>query len=490
MVFYGWVVVGACLACAMASGPGHTFGINEFIESFMAELHVGRTKISTLWIAASLFSASMVGATGYALDKWGSRRVLACALVPYVATVYALQFATQFEHLVVLVALMRFLGPETLMLTANSTVNRWFIVKRGKATALLGASRLFFYAEPVLMSSLIAAYGWRRTYGILAVACGALIMVSLVWIRDSPESCGLRPDGGGGAPVYTKLKTRPSDVVAVASDSEGVGNDHANNKTPAAIQDGASFAWAARQPVFWLISIANMMSGVFWSGMNYHISDIVGSRTAEMRSEGDTAVAVFAPLAVTTTMSNFFVGLIVIDRLGARARVRLLGGVYLGGFGGVMLLAARMASRAAVTAYGGCLGLAVGASTATYAVIYATLFGRKALAKTQGAATASAIAGTGFGPLLFGLSREHSGGYGWALAVNAVLLSAVSVALLCCRVPDWRLEAENLQEQDDPDDAGDTDEDLGSSSGPKAAAVVVVLEEGDEGSTDGEVCTT
>ena len=353
----------------MASGPGHTFGINEFVESFMRDLHVGRTKISTLWIVASLFSASLVGVTGYALDRWGSRRVLACALVPYVATIYSLQYANSFGYLVALVALMRFLGPETLMLTANSTVNRWFIAKRGRATALLGVSRLFFYAEPVLMATLIEHNGWRKTYGILAVACGSLIALSLVYIRDSPESCGLHPDG---VVAYTKLKARPGEAIAEEEEGGSSGNADADTAAPpvtTAVQDGASFAWATRQPVFWLIAFANMFSGVFWSGMNYHISDIVGSAgsTPDMHTEGDIAIAVFAPLAVCTTISNFVVGLVLIDRLDARQRVRLLGGVYLVGFGGVMLLAARMASRAAVTAYGACLGLAVGASTATYA---------------------------------------------------------------------------------------------------------------------------
>ena len=63
-----------------------------------------------------------------------------------------------------------FAGPECLPLISTATVNTWFVRGRGRAAAVLGTMRVFFYTEPVVMGLLIERLGWRRTY----VACRSL----------------------------------------------------------------------------------------------------------------------------------------------------------------------------------------------------------------------------------------------------------------------------------------------------------------------------
>ena len=77
-------------------------------------------------------------------------------------------------------------------------------------------------------------------------------------------------------------------------------------------------------------------------------------------------------------------------------------------------------------------------------------------------------------PILVHRPCGHSGGYGWAIGLNALLLCSISAALLCCRVPDWRQEAP-------------TDDD-GDSGGGHTGAAVVARSDDDSGS-EGAVTT-
>ena len=58
-LFYGWWVLCGCFLLQLASAPGHTFGVNAFVESWIRELGLTRTQVSTNWFLASTTSAAM-----------------------------------------------------------------------------------------------------------------------------------------------------------------------------------------------------------------------------------------------------------------------------------------------------------------------------------------------------------------------------------------------------------------------------------------------
>ena len=206
MVFYGWwVVLSASLAWA-ASGPGHSFGINEFVDSFILELNATRTSISVVWVSASWVSALFVPCAGAMLDKCGSRRLLLLVTVPYVVTIALMRYATSsLAVLCALVAGMRLLGPECLTLVSQTSVSLWFTRNRGRAQAVVGLVRVFFFMEPVLFAWMISEFEWRGAYGVIAIAAGCLLVAALLLMRDSPEKMGLLPDGDDGAVAYKRV---------------------------------------------------------------------------------------------------------------------------------------------------------------------------------------------------------------------------------------------------------------------------------------------
>lgn len=111
-VFYGWVVMFAACILYLVSIIGHTTGINMAVPHFTEEFGLSGTNISFMWMLAMVVSASLLPFAGAALDKFGSRRVVHLAMVPYVCVVAATGMVQNEFQLGACVVLMRFLGPE------------------------------------------------------------------------------------------------------------------------------------------------------------------------------------------------------------------------------------------------------------------------------------------------------------------------------------------------------------------------------------------
>mmetsp|Transcript_26668 Transcript_26668/g.75319 ORF Transcript_26668/g.75319 Transcript_26668/m.75319 type:complete len:544 (-) Transcript_26668:48-1679(-) len=496
--YYGWVVVVACVASAVASGPGHSFGINEFVDHFIEDLHVSRTGISTAWLVASWVSAALVGLAGAALDHFGGRRLLGVICVPYVLVIFSLQFVHSLGALTVLVTCMRFLGPECLVLTATTTVNIWFVRKRGRAAALFSISKLFFHIEPMMFAAIIRLVGWRRAYRYLAPTCAALLAVAICFIRDSPEQFGLLPDGdvkeqehgergreGGGIELEAEtddlvarggdpdrdresgdieLKVEPDELIGretgdvklevetdgligrregrgAAGWDEGARGDKAapagGGARAGAGQvelEGADFRWALRRPIFWVLASSDVAEWMSWSALNYHISDLVHTQVGLGPTR--TATLVYVPLALITSCISLLLGFLVIDRLSTRSRVQAQAVAKLC-LSLVLQYVLAMRTEFSVVVFAAAWGLVTGSSNCIGAILHASIFGRRALGKIKGLATGLGLASSGLGVELFGLSRDYTGSYAAGIHGISLLIAAASVALLFVPVPLW-----------------------------------------------------
>ena len=131
LVAKGYIVATAGLLY-LATAPGHTTGVNQFIESWLAELSISRSLLAAIWTGASISSAFLVPFFGSVLDHWGSRRSLTIVAVLYVGSLVGLSFADSALTLAIGLAALRFFGPECLMLTASFTINKWWSKQRGR----------------------------------------------------------------------------------------------------------------------------------------------------------------------------------------------------------------------------------------------------------------------------------------------------------------------------------------------------------------------
>lgn len=133
------------------------------------------------------------------MDRFGMRRVVACALLLVAAGSGLTVWMTASWQLVLLWGVLVGLGTGSMALVFVATVtDRWFVRHRGLVTGVLTAAgatgQLVFL--PVL-AWLATGPGWR--VASLTVAGAALAVVPFVWwlLRDHPEDVGLTALGAG-----------------------------------------------------------------------------------------------------------------------------------------------------------------------------------------------------------------------------------------------------------------------------------------------------
>jgi MFS family permease len=473
--FRGWLVVAGCCLLWLASAPGHSTGINTFVDFFIADLHLSREEVSFSWLCASAFSASIVTFAGAALDRYGAVRMLMVTLVLYCSVLLLLSRVQTWAQLATCVAAMRFLGPECLILIASATTQHWFVRRRGFASMILSFSDVGLTMTPSLMAPLIASLGgdWRRAYVVLALVIGAVLLAALALIRDRPESVGLFPDGetpeeavelrptlemGGSDPdealadrpaagstsgVATSVSTpaappaprrsssarRPSLPDDEGEEEEEAGTTHALHERPHAPPlPSASLREAARHRIFWSLQLLYASIGFFWGGFNYHCVSIVRSLGGELSAltPAQTTATIFPLMSLMTVLSRLMMGL-VIDRWTPTRRVRAVGGISVL----ISLCAASVTvvrTRAGLLIFATVYGACMAAQGALVAVMMATLFGTQALGSLSGASVGMGVATTGLGPVVFAATFGAYGSY--RPAVLAMASGSLGAAIL------------------------------------------------------------
>lgn len=193
-------------AAGFASLPG------LLIEPLHAEFGWSR---GTIGFAASV-NLALYGLTApfaaALMDRFGIRRVVACALTVIAAGAGLTVFMTKSWQLVLCWGVLVGLGSGSMALAFAATVtNRWFVARRGLVTGILtaaGASGQLVFLP--LLSWIVEHHDWRPA--ALIVAAAALAVVPFVWLllRDHPADVGL---AAYGAPEYTP---KPAPVSGAA----------------------------------------------------------------------------------------------------------------------------------------------------------------------------------------------------------------------------------------------------------------------------------
>lgn len=178
-------------AAAFASLPGllidplHTeFGWSRGMIGFAVSVNLA------LYGLTAPFAAAL-------MDRFGIRRVVACALIT-IALGSALTIRmSQSWQLVLCWGVLVGLGSGSMALAFAATVtNRWFVARRGLVTGVLtaggAAGQLVFLP---LLSWITEHHGWRPAAATVSLA--ALAVVPFVWflLRDHPADVGVAPYG-------------------------------------------------------------------------------------------------------------------------------------------------------------------------------------------------------------------------------------------------------------------------------------------------------
>jgi MFS family permease len=248
-VFYGWWIV--LIGCVQDAVKGGTFntGFTLYFLPVLTELHLSRAATSLPFSLAKLESALEGPLVGYLIDRFDVRVMLVVG-----TTLAGLGFVLlSFTNSYILFVLV-FIGPLSFGFQAGfnqatmAAVNHWFRRKRGLAMAMVQTGQAI---GGVLIFPLVALavlkLGWR-TAAFLSGLVVLMLLPLVLFIRRSPESMGLLPDGERAPAHETLQSVRP-------------------------LKDAPEFTAreALRTPVFWLLAAFHGLRNVPYSGVSVHL---------------------------------------------------------------------------------------------------------------------------------------------------------------------------------------------------------------------------
>jgi len=194
-IFYGWWIIVACFILSLYSGGIVFYGFTAFFDPLVKEFGWSHAQISFALSIRGIEMSFLSPLLGFLVDRHGPRKMAFLGVITIGLGFFLLsrtQSLWMFYGSFILIAFGA--GGCASVVFMRVTTN-WFRRKIGLALGILssgfGASGLVV----PLVVCLIDATGWRTAVVILGAGMW-LIGFPLVWlIRDTPEECGLCPDG-------------------------------------------------------------------------------------------------------------------------------------------------------------------------------------------------------------------------------------------------------------------------------------------------------
>eukprot|EP00035_Acanthoeca_spectabilis_P018295 m.385995 g.385995 ORF g.385995 m.385995 type:complete len:511 (-) comp16744_c0_seq19:80-1612(-) len=489
-LFYGYTIIAASAALEICTAPGNPAGLSAFLEPMMADLGMTRTAISATWTGALLGASVVAPLGGLALDRFGPCAVGLVATAGLSLSLLVLSGATSGAVCGAALLGVRVAGPECLVIVGSTTVNRWWVRRRGWASVLKSSKKVAMHGFPAVASWAVGVAGWRVTLRWIAAGVAVAGSLASTALSLDPESLGVFPDGdvsppsptiaaveaacsgpsgkptrrggvatsqggdrgaaavrkrvGGGATVRDASNDRAGvkGISETAAGSEGsIDAREGSSSAPTDTEKGSvepvwTFEEVMGEPLFWLLIGTNFVFSLFRTGVAMHRVDLY-ARTGIPK---DQIALTTVRAAIANTCGSVGTGLLL-DHLGVPTRVWLLIGTYTAQAIGIALLSAPPSSPFGIsTALRAQLwvcqyGLFVGAQSCLRSVVVADLFGRKSLGRVNGVMQAVATVAVGLGPLLFGWCRELTGSYTAATRVVLVVALGCTGVLALWRHP-------------------------------------------------------
>ncbi len=214
-IFYGWWITIIGLVMNMLASGTYWTGATVFFLPITRDLSLSRSATSLAFSLARLEGGLGGPLVGYVVDKYGPRRI---ALFGGVMAGLGFILLSQADNYLMFMVI--YVGVLSLGFNAGfnhavmTSVNSWFVRRRGLAMAVIAAGiSLGGAVITPLLAWIIFQYGWK----VGAVSSGiALLAFSIplsYFIRSTPESMGLLPDGDVATPPRAGAQQRSAPVT-------------------------------------------------------------------------------------------------------------------------------------------------------------------------------------------------------------------------------------------------------------------------------------
>ena len=403
-LFYGWVIVAAAFVSHLLSYGVVTVAFGIFFPFMASALDLSRGLLATTGVSTRLAAAVLAPLIGPLIDRRGPRLIMAIGVISLGAGAATLALAHNVGHVFLGYGVLMSIGLVSLgELTADSTVARWFIRRRGRALAwaTMGMS-VAGIILPIPLALVIGRFGWRMAWISLAVAILVLGCAATMAMRHRPEDSGLVPDGDMRERLGEPATSGRSTEVSLTARE------------------------AVRTSAFWLLVLSTNLAALALTGANLHLF----SYLIDKGLAAGAAAALLTYLYVLQGVSKPLWGFIA-ERVHVR---RCIGMCYFGGAIGLVLLV-RSESLEALIVFATVYGLTRGAQVFVTSLAWADYFGRTAQAAIRGVATPFRLTASTLGPVLGGFLYDGTGSYVLAFSLFAGAFALAGLVALAAKPP-------------------------------------------------------
>jgi MFS family permease len=190
-----WVVAASVMGLIVGSGAINVFAFGVFLKPVTADLGIGRGAFGAGLVLNSLLTAVGCVPLGWALDRYGTRRVMVPGILLFAlaAASYSLLTASPLV-IFLLFGLAGLFGCFQTPVPYATVLSKWFDKERGLAlgVAMAGVG-LGVALVPQISARLIDAFGWRMAYVGLGVTILVLAWLPVtIFVREPSEATAVR----------------------------------------------------------------------------------------------------------------------------------------------------------------------------------------------------------------------------------------------------------------------------------------------------------
>jgi MFS family permease len=432
-LYRGWTMVAVAAVAMVATLPGRTHGLGMITERVLADPRIGldRTSYGHLNLWATLIGALFCLGIGRLIDRVGSRVVLTAVLVLLALAVFGMSFAGSATAFFVAVTLTRGFGQSALSVVSITLVGKWFRRRLGFAmgvyTVLMAVGFMAAYRGGLSMKDA----DWRAFWNWIGFALLAFVPVAWLLTRDTPESCGLPPDGQTPAEGTVTAATDgrcPTCGAAVAENAAACVSCGERLVPEAAEPAGASFTLgqALATPAFWVFALGTSAFGLVSAGVALFNESLFVDLGFD-KSLYYAMLSFGVPFGLASNLTTgWLANRVPLGKLAAAALLVMAA---------ALALLPRLHSETEVRIYTAVYAAAGGAMTVLFFTVWGRLYGRTHLGRIQAAAQMLTVLASAVGPLAFAWARDASGSYAPAVWTSAAVIAMLGAAAAVVRMP-------------------------------------------------------
>jgi len=410
-IFYGWWIVAVGVLTQIAGVFSLSSTLSIFLKPVTEDLGVSRGAFSLVRTGEIVVGAVMAPLVGPIVDRRGGRKLIVAGAVIASAGYFLLSRVQEFWQFFLIRCTLVVAG-DTLMgsVVVMVIIARWFVRKRGRAIAIANlGTGIAKVSMPLLAAALFVSVGWRQSWALFAIFTLLLVVgPALLFIRNSPEEMGLRPDG------------EPAPLPE---------NDPAASPAVRAVVD-ADVTWTRREALrtraFWLLGITFGIANIGIAGLNLHIFSFV----TDLGHPALTAATVMSTVALTQLASTLLWGFVA-ERMDIRKAAMAQFLIQAAGII-VALTSARLdLLYAGFFVY----GIGLGGSFVLREVVWANYFGRISLGTVRGMGVFLTNVFAACGAPFFGFLFDLTGSYTLSFTVFVAALLASAFLIMNVQAP-------------------------------------------------------